>query len=87
MNRYSLFQNAELNVERAELESSLEQLKIQLQVSMEQDRQMSEQFKLQLESVKEKLAHVNSKIDRLKVSTQAPGEFSDIHKNRRSENL
>jgi multidrug resistance efflux pump len=67
--------NPELHVQRCELHSQLQQLKIQLQSSLGIDTLQSEQTQLQIDNAKQQLEHIDSQIQSLNLSAEVKGDF------------
>ena len=68
-------ENPELEVQRSELQSLIQQLTIQLKSKLGIDSRISEQTFLQLENAQKQQTHLESQIAHLKLSADMSGEF------------
>lgn len=68
-------ENSELETQRSDMLSLVQQLNIQLQSQLNTPGKQSEQTLLQLESAREQLQHIESQISRLELSAPKSGEF------------
>ncbi|MCY2983381.1 MAG: hypothetical protein NTY15_07045 [Planctomycetota bacterium] len=68
-------ENSELEVQRSESQSLVQQLNIQLQTQLNVPGKQSEQIQLQLANARHQLEHIELQIGRLDLSAQNAGEF------------
>ena len=68
-------ENSELEVQRSEIQSLVQQLNIQLQNQLNVPGKQSEQIQLQLANARHQLEHIALQIARLDLSAQNAGEF------------
>ena len=68
-------ENSELEVQRSEIQSLVQQLNIQLQTQLNVPGKQSEQIQLQLANARQQLEHIELQIGRLDLSAQNAGEF------------
>jgi putative peptide zinc metalloprotease protein len=68
-------ENSELEVQRSEIQSLVQQLNIQLQTQLNAPGKQSEQIQLQLANARQQLEHIELQIGRLDLSAQNAGEF------------